>query len=103
MKKPKLSSSFKSDLAAYLKIHTQIKELEKLLTPLKESLLSSAVNQGGLIDTPTHTVKVVEQTRKTISADKLVEAGVTPKQIAKATIETPVAFVRVDAKKLDVG
>lgn len=84
---------------AYLDVRQQIKILENTYGILKEELLNAAVTAGGMAQTATHVVRVVEQERKTIYAERLIECGVTPKIIDKATIVTPGVFARVDPKK----
>jgi hypothetical protein len=85
--------------ARYLQLRELIKPLEAEYDLLKEELLELSIAAGGVAETAAFVVKVVSQERRTISRDKLVELGVTPKVIAGATIITPVSFATVTRKK----
>ena len=102
-KKQKTSPTPRADelklVKEYISVREQIKDLETVLGTLKEALTESAVRRGGAFETPTHNIHMVDQERKTISRDLLVQNGVTPRVIEKSTTITQVSFVRVDAKK----
>lgn len=89
--------SVEDRIRLYLSLKAQEAQITKQLEGLRAELLEAAVQAHGAIETPVGSVKVVEQERKTIKADKLLALGVTPKIIAKATDVTNVSFVRVTA------
>jgi hypothetical protein len=87
-------------LKTYLDLKVAEREVKDQLDEIKAILLQAAADAGGKLDALTHTISVIETERKTLLKDKLIEQGVTPRQLARATRITPVVYARVVEKKI---
>tara|TARA_R100001530_G_scaffold27200_2_gene21803 strand:- start:57 stop:368 length:312 start_codon:yes stop_codon:yes gene_type:complete len=97
------TKKFTRALSSYVDLRAKQKALDEEMAEIKATLLQCAADAGGKIITLTHTVQQIETERKTLQKDKLLEQGVTPKQISKATKITPVVYVKVSEKKLEAA
>ena len=86
----------------YLDLKTTIDRLQLELERVKADLKADAFQakkEGRILETETHTVMYVESESVHISKTKLLELGVKPSLVAKATTVTPYAYPRVIEKK----
>ena len=88
-------------ISTYLRLRAEIKEREDELATLKDELLDTSIRAGGKLQTAVGSISVVEQERKTISADALLLNGVRQQIIEKCTVTTAVTFVKVTPPKAD--
>lgn len=74
----------------------EIKELETFCDGLSESLLTDLASSGfkGVMVDSFH-VQIIDQTRTSLSKEKLLEAGVSAQTIADCMVESPSTYLKV--------
>ena len=92
-------AQLKGLLQEYYRIKALLDPLEQQLSEIRTSLGEIAASRGGVAETETHKVSLVQSTRRTILQDKLVERGVTPAIIDYATKITEVCYTRIAPKR----
>lgn len=76
----------------------ELQRLEGELKELDESIKAETVKAGGELDTDDWTVKLIESCSRHIKKELLLELGVKPTIIAKATEEKPYSYPKVTVK-----
>lgn len=87
-------------LSTYLALKAQEKALQADIAKLKDKI------NADLLDAPDNTIEddefratLVKSTNSRIDSEKLLELGVKPSIIRRATVETPYAYPKVVSKK----
>lgn len=98
--RPAVRNSVLNRLSMYLNLKAQEKALQADIAKLKEKV------NADLLDAPDNTIEddelratLVKSTNSRIDAEKLLELGVKPSIIRRATVETPYAYPKVVSKK----
>lgn len=98
----KLPPSFAQWVGAVAATKAEIKKMEERVKPYQEKILKA---MQGITETKVFVdgarVNYIEQTRRTIKADKLLLAGVSEEVITKCTDETKSVFCTVTPPKED--
>lgn len=79
-------------------IKTKLAELQDELKAIDARLLREADKHDGAIVTEDWTIKAIDATNRSISKEMLLQLGVKPSVIAKATKETPYRYARLFPK-----
>lgn len=87
-----------ADVEERAELKAKIATLQEDVKAIDVRLLRHADKHDGEIRTDDFTIKAIDATNRTLSKDMLLQLGVKPTVIAKATIETAYRYARVFAK-----
>jgi hypothetical protein len=82
-----------------IRISQQLEELEKLRDEINGQLLEETIRAGGSFESDDWKVTKVDSENRRINKDLLLELGVKPSIIAKATSIAKYAYAKVTVKK----
>ena len=92
------STKLAATIDAYLSLKAKIAELDEQIAPLKATITEQVSKLGGKVGNDDWTASIVESENRTISREALLNLGVKPTVIAKATTVKPYAYVKVTKK-----
>jgi hypothetical protein len=99
----KLLTKLTTQLDRRTEITTLIKELEAEKKAIDAAMGTFATDAGGAIETDRYKVTMVNGMSTKLDKAKLLELGVRPTVIEKATVSTPFTYPKITAKKVDVA